>query len=314
MRGERTHYRIIAVALVVLTVVLMCEGNIVNGGDGKDADTVAIVNGEKIMRSALADFLIDSFGEEGMDILIRRTLVNQEAQKQGVTLTKDEVDSKLNRLVEAEIEKMQKRYGSDNEDVFAADLERMGYDEGMLREKLRGRLEIDVRPQLLAEKLIRSTITISESDLKDVYAERYREKIQVRQIVLKTNEEAQETLRRVRSGADFETIAKEKSIDRPSAAKGGLIAPVSMRSRLGRAVSELNKGDITDVIQSRGGYHILRIEGVVAPEESKSYEDALPELKRIVAAINLQKRSGPWFLNLTEKAAIKNYLEDMQSR
>lgn len=297
------------IALVALNIVLVPSVNTVNAGSEKKGDVVAIVNGENITRAQLSDFLIESFKKEGLDILTRRILVEQEAKKQKVTLSKKEIDERIEKLVDLELEKIKSRYGSENKDAFSLDLAKMGYDEKELRAKLGDRLEIDVKPQLLAEKLIKSTISINEDELRAVYEEKYGEKTQVRQIVVKTKEEAEELLRKIRAGADFATIAKDKSIDRPSAAKGGLMNPISKNSNLGKGLASLNKGDLTDVIQSRNGFHIFKIEGKVQPDEKKSYEDALPELEKIVMALNLKKRSGPWFLKLIESADIKNYLE-----
>lgn len=277
--------------------------------ESKENEFVAVVNGENITRTQLADFLIDSFGKEGMDILIRRVLVDQEAKKQDIKLSEKEVNERTEKLVELEVNKLKNRYGSENQDAFASDLTKMGYDEDTLRKKLTERVEIDVRPQLLAEKLIKNTITITEEELLDVYEEKYGEKIQVRQIVVKTKGEAEELIKKIKGGADFETLAKDKSIDRPSAAKGGLMDPINKRSYLGKAIASLHEGDIADAIQFRDGYHVLKIEGKAPPAESKSYKDALPEVEKIAMNINLRKRSGPWFLNLIENSDIKNFLK-----
>ncbi|MGR3219207.1 MAG: peptidylprolyl isomerase [Candidatus Anammoxibacter sp.] len=279
------------------------------GSSGND-DVMAIINGENITRTELSDFLIESFGEEGMDILIKRILIEQKAKKLNITLSQKDIDERVNIMVEFEVNKLKERYKDQSPDAFSLDLEKMGYDEDQLREKLAGRIKMDVKPQLLAEKVISRTITITEDELKDVYEEKYGEKVQMRQIVVKTKGDAISLLKKVKSGADFATLAKEVSIDRPSAAKGGLMPPISKRSKLGKSVALLKAGDITDILPSRTGYHIFKIEGNVLPPESKSYKDVLPELKKIALAINIQKRSGPWFLNLLESSDITNYLDD----
>lgn len=301
--------KILALILIPANIVSFILANKVLADKNDKGEIVAIVNGENITRTELADFLIDSVEMEGMDLIIKRILVEQEAKKQGVELSKDEVQERIDKLVVFELNKLKNRYGSENEDVFTADLAKMGYDEDKLREKLAERVEIDVRPQLLAEKLIKSTVTVTEEELRAVYEEKYGEKIKLRQIVVKSEEEARELLKKIKAGADFATIAKKESLDRPSAAKGGLIEPVSKSTAFGNAVAKLKEGDLTDVIPSRVGFHILKIEGKEQPAEKKSYEDALPELKKIVMALNIKKRSGPWFLNLIENADIEKFLK-----
>lgn len=272
-------------------------------------DLVAKVNGEGITRNELADFLIDSFSKEGMEILIRRVLVEQEAKKKNVTVSQKEIDERVGMMVEAEVEKLKSKYGPGREDGFEKDLVKMGYDQNTLRKKLAERVSIDVKPQILAEKLILSSIKVTDQELKVVYDTKYGEKLSVRQVVVKTQPEAEAILRKIKGGADFEQLAKDHSLDRPSAAKGGLMDPLSIHTALGKALIVLKKGEVSDVVPSKNGFHIFRMDGKVEPTETKSFEEALPELQQIVLAINLQKRSGPWFLKLIESADIKNYLK-----
>lgn len=285
--------------------VLICNISIAK----EKSDPVAVVNGEPITRTELADFLIDSFSKEGMEILIRRVLVEQEATKNKLVISQEEIDIRVNQMIDIEVNKLKSRYGPDKKDEFEKELEKMGYDEAGLRKKLSERILLDVKPQLMAEKLIVNTIKVSEEELKAVYAEKYGEKVQVRQIVVKTKEEADEVLRKYNAGADFAKLANESSLDRPSAAKGGLMQPFSTYTQLGKSLASLKKGDVTDVVPSKSGFHIFKVEGLIKPSEVKSYEDALPELNQIAVAINLKKRSGPWFLKLLESAEIKNYLD-----
>lgn len=293
--------------------------SIVTGGfaSASDADKpsadktgiVATVNGEDITRKELADFLIDSFGKEAVEILIRRVLIEQEAKKQGIILSKEEIDERVDKLVEFEIERLKRRYGEQGQAAFDADLEKMGYDMDKLHKKLAERLMIDVEPQMLAEKLISKTITITDEQLKDAYADRYGEKIKARHIVVKTKAEAEELLNKIKSGADFETLAKEKSLDRPSAAKGGLMSPLSPRGELGKEIASLKNREVSAIIQDRDGYHILKMEGKILPDEKKSFEEALPELRQLVMVESMQKRSGPWFLKLIEGSKIENFIK-----
>ena len=46
-----------------------------------DKNIVAIVNGQKITRQELYNLLTDTYGEDALDVLIRRTLIYQSAKK-----------------------------------------------------------------------------------------------------------------------------------------------------------------------------------------------------------------------------------------
>ena len=60
-----------------------------------DKNVVAIVNDQKVTRQELYNLLIDTYGEDALDVLIRRTLICQTAKKEGVVVTKSEVDEKM---------------------------------------------------------------------------------------------------------------------------------------------------------------------------------------------------------------------------
>ena len=70
---------IFGAALVILS---MLSSNVIFGSDVKlDDNIVAVVNDEEISRDTLANVLINIYGAEGLERIIRRTLVKQEAKK-----------------------------------------------------------------------------------------------------------------------------------------------------------------------------------------------------------------------------------------
>ncbi|MGB6430502.1 MAG: peptidylprolyl isomerase, partial [Candidatus Acidiferrales bacterium] len=80
-------------------------------------------------------------------------------------------------------------------------------------------------------------------------------------IVVRTPEEAQAILERLKNGEDFGALAKENSID-PTASSGGFmgfLAPDSLRPELRDALKGLAAGQITGVIDVPSGYAILKV-------------------------------------------------------
>ena len=88
--------------------------------------------------------------------------------------------------------------------------------------------------ELLAKKVMEKTITITEEELQKTYDQVYGEKIEASQIVFKTRREAEEALKKLKSGADFATLAKNESIDRASAIRGGKCSLLVQRTVLER--------------------------------------------------------------------------------
>ena len=80
-------------------------------------------------------------------------------------------------------------------------------------------------------------------------------------IVVRTMEEAQEVLARVKKGEDFSQLAKEKSTD-PTAADGGfmgMFAPGALRAELRDALRGVGAGQISSIAHIPSGYAILKV-------------------------------------------------------
>jgi tetratricopeptide (TPR) repeat protein len=91
---------------------------------------------------------------------------------------------------------------------------------------------------------------------------RPRREVELRIIVVSSPTDAEEILGRLKKGADFATLAKQKSTD-PTAAEGGSMGrtdPATLRSELRDAVNGLAPGQLSEVIKIPSGYAILRME------------------------------------------------------
>ena len=82
-------------------------------------------------------------------------------------------------------------------------------------------------------------------------------------ILVKERDLAQELLRKLKTGARFETVAKEFSTC-PSKSKGGDLgwfAPGKMVRPFEDAVKRLSHGRISGVVRTQFGYHIIKKTG-----------------------------------------------------
>jgi peptidyl-prolyl cis-trans isomerase C len=92
-----------------------------------------------------------------------------------------------------------------------------------------------------------------------------QEKIRASQIALKTKEEAEEILKQLKKGADFAELAKEKSITLDNAKGGdmGFFArgqvPPAFKDFQEAAFALKNPGDLSDIVQTRYGYHVIKL-------------------------------------------------------
>lgn len=291
----------------ILFALGMISNNVILGSDVKvDKNVVAVVNGEKLSRDKLADMLIEMYGAEGLDLLIRRTLVKQESSKLKVTVTEEEIASRIEYLVEGQINQQMKKGGLKDEDALKSELEKAKLTLDQYKKNIAKMFKLtkgQVEAEILAEKIIKQTIKITDEELHEAYEEELGEKILARQIVSRTLKDAEKTLERIRTGADFEALAKKESVDRNSASLGGKMRPFGPQGVMGKAVANLKDGEVSEIIKTDSGYHIIKIEKRI-PRNMKKFSEVKEDLVKLVTAQKVQTRIGPWLLNLAESAEI----------
>ena len=64
----------------------------------QQADTAAVVNGQRITRQELADECLNRHGTEVLESLVNKHLIWQACQKQGITINSDDVEAEISRL------------------------------------------------------------------------------------------------------------------------------------------------------------------------------------------------------------------------
>lgn len=117
------------------------------------------------------------------------------------------------------------------------------------------------------------------------------EQTRARHILIAGNTEkakanAEKVLAELKAGADFEKVAKEQSADSGSAVRGGDLGYFEqgrMVPEFDEAVQALkNPGDMSGLVQSQFGWHIIKLEGR-RPGGQRSYEEVRDNLRQKVA-------------------------------
>src|SRR5579863_4108481 len=88
------------------------------------------------------------------------------------------------------------------------------------------------------------------------------QEVRARHILVPTEEEAKAILAELKKGADFATLAKEKSKD-PGAAEGGdlgFFSKEQMVPEFAEVAFKLDKGQISDPVKTQFGWHIIQVE------------------------------------------------------
>jgi len=88
------------------------------------------------------------------------------------------------------------------------------------------------------------------------------EEVHARHILVPTEDEAKAILAQLKAGADFATLAKEKSKD-PGGADGGdlgYFTKEQMVPEFAAVAFKLDKGQISDPVKTQFGWHIIKVE------------------------------------------------------
>jgi len=297
----------------VLVTLGMISNNVTFGADVKlDSEVVAVINGEEISRDTLANVLININGAEGLERIIRRTLVKQEANKRNLTITGEEVAERVELHINAQIQQQMKQGGLKDEQDLKRELEKAGMTLEKYRTNIAKMFKLtngQIEAELLAEKIIRETVKITNEELHEAFEEQLGEKVLARQIVFRSNRDAEKALERLKSGANFESLAKKESIDRNSASRGGRMRPFGPEGVMGKAVASLKNGELSDIVKTDSGYHIIKLEKRI-PRSTKKFSEVKEDLEKFLTVQKVQTRLNPWLLNLAESADITRNLPE----
>ncbi|MCJ7507990.1 MAG: peptidylprolyl isomerase [candidate division Zixibacteria bacterium] len=102
----------------------------------------------------------------------------------------------------------------------------------------------------------------TDSEVKSFY-NKLKEKIRARHILVKTKTEADSIYNQLKKGANFEELAKQKSIDKFSGQQGGDLGFFTwgnMVEPFQKTAFALKKGEISKPVKTQFGWHIIKLE------------------------------------------------------
>lgn len=101
-----------------------------------------------------------------------------------------------------------------------------------------------------------------DRDIAQLQQSGAKEQYKVSLITVATQAEADAISAQLKKGASFEKFVKEKSID-PSKVQGGVVGwvlPNQLNPEIGAAVTKLNKGGVTNPIQTQSGWNLVKLD------------------------------------------------------
>jgi parvulin-like peptidyl-prolyl isomerase len=233
----------------------------------KEIKVIAVVNGEKITA--------DEFEKE-FSILRKKHRLDEVAEREQIHILKK---SLLDQLIEKRL--LLQEAGSLNLSITDTETEEAvkrisaGYPQGVMQEMLKnegismGEWKNKLRENMLIEKLIAYKLKgygdVSDRDIDSYFKAHSKDftkplQVHVRQIVVKSEEDALAVRSELLKGGDFAKIAMEKSVA-PEAQKGGdlgFFGEGQMPQEFD-VVFKMKAGEISYPVKTPYGYHIFKL-------------------------------------------------------
>ncbi len=258
-------------------------------------------------------------GEDFLDELIREEVIRQAAEESGVAVSSEE----LNRQIEESFgyyrepptpmpsPTMEPTVASEVSPTVTATAEitptstptpmtRQRFEE-LYAEFLTALREATGMSE--AEYLQTVKADLLENKMKEYAARNVptsERQIHARHILVETQEEAEAVLERLEAGEDFAALAEELSQDPGSAEEGGDLGWFPRRqmvTEFDEAAFSLSPGEISDIVETSFGFHIIKVEDV----------DEDRELEPVTLQQRIEEAYQIWAMQAVGKATIERY-------
>lgn len=282
-----------AMSVVFAFGLTACSGS--NDAAKGDGTVAATVNGTEIYEQTITDYVENVREQMGLtedaawgewlvmygytpetirkDVInsyVQRELISQGADEKGITVDQAKVDEYVNSM---------KQYYETDEEWQAA-LE----SAGMTEDYYRSEIELQLKTQALQESFATDEEPAEEDLIAQcqMYATAYDGAKKSSHILFETDDKAtaQDVLDKINAGElDFAAAAQEYSVDTASATDGGNVgwdATNSFVEEYTTALEALQEGQISGLVESEYGWHIIKCTQVFTAPEEVTSSDQLP--------------------------------------
>jgi len=301
-------------AEIMERIVAVVNGEIITMSELNNAFEPYKKNIEESYKAADKDKVIAEAKLAMLNKLIDNNLIDQESKKSGIVINDDEVMTTINDALSKRKMKM---------DDLLYELAKENSSIEAYKKELKDHL---LRMKFLRRE-IKSRLAVSEEEIGDYYIkhrEAYegKEAVRIRQILILFPKNADENIKaklrakmdaihtRLQNGEPFDALAAQYSQE-PAAATGGDIGFIEKGSMLPVVDSvafSLKKDEISKVIESPVGFHIIKAidkrgAGI------KPIASVREEIKTKIEQEKLDKKYEEWIKDLRSKAIIEIRLQ-----
>lgn len=251
---------------------------------------------------------LDELKKNVVNNLVEKELLYRESRSKDISVDDDIVEEELDQI----------RNSFEDAGAFNDALKQMGYSIDFLKKEIRTNMAI----QALLDQELASKTEVSEEEIRAFYESRpdnftTPEQLRARHILIGPDSGGLDTIREIRSsvaeGGDFEQLAKEHS-ECPSGQNGGDLGYFGrgqMVDAFEKAAFALEIDEVSDVVETRFGYHIIKLEER-RPEEVKSFDTVRADIETQLRRQKVSGQMQPYMESLQEKYPVEILLPEMQ--
>lgn len=233
-----------------------------------------------------------------LSIMIDNILLRQEAERLKVKVTDSEIDNELRKII-------QRNQVSTQE--FEARLAAQGGSLEMLKEQIRN----NIMSQRIISVMIARKSVVTDEEVRNYYDEHARDfstdrSVDISLIVFAPSANAQEISAQIASGKlSFDEAARKHS-EGPEPDNGGRLGVIKwddLAPALKAQIVSLQLGEASPLFQINSRDCMLRLNGAT-DGRSMSFEEAAPEIEKILREPRLQERFVEYTEQLRKRAVI----------
>ncbi len=268
------------------------------GAQGRAADArpdiVAVVNGEPIDRKSLGRLCLTRFGEDVLESLINRKLIERACLHRNLVVSAEDV--------QAEIERMAHRFHLRPEQW----IKMLETERGITPKQYARDI---VWPSLALQRLAASRLTVEPEELRQAYENQYGPAVKARLIAVSDPNKARRLHAQLQADPDaFARLAREQSEDVGSASIGGLVPPIRRHTgyeEIEQVVFRMNQGDVSPIVRVGEQYAIFKCEGHV-PQRNVPFQQVKSALAETIRDRKLRESADDVFRDLQSKTVVRN--------
>ena len=239
---------------------------------------------------------------QAVQFLVQRAQFELKADDLDIDVTDAEVTKRLGEI--------KKQYFGGSEKRYKEQLKQQGLTEAQVKK--------DIRAQLIQEELfekVTADVKITDKEIEDYYKKNKAqygqpESREIRHILVSSKKQADQLYTQLKNGADFAALAKKYSEDASNSAKGGdldFFPRGRMVPEFDAVAFELAPGQISDVVKTQFGYHIIKVVEKQAGR-TVTLEEAKPELERRLRDENRSRATQGFLESLRQRGKIEVFI------